>query len=86
MRWPYTLRMVIEIRSSPSRNLLALEHQRDDARENYFAHIDPGGLTPAEKRAWEYDQFALQLLLGAAQMRLDAEEKLQLLLKSEVAA
>lgn len=55
-----------------ARSLLELEQSRDDARGHYFAHSDPGGLTPATKHAFELDHFALQLILAAAQKRLDA--------------
>lgn len=78
--------MHIEIRCTPSNNISALQHQRDEARSNYFAHVDPGGLTPPQKQAWDYDHFALQLILQAAQLRLDAEAEMQALLQNECAA
>lgn len=59
---------------------------RDDARTRYFTHVDPGGLTPAEKRAWDFENFAYLLLLQAAQIKLDAEIELQRLLDLEMAA
>lgn len=78
--------MHIEIRCTPATEILALQHLRDEARTNYFAHIDPGGLTPAQKQAWAYEHFALQLILQAAQLRLDAEAEMQLLLRNACAA
>ena len=60
--------------------------RRDSARDAYFSHIDPGGLTPAQKEAWKLENMALLLLLHAAQMRLEAEYELACLLNAERAA
>lgn len=66
--------------------LLSLEAARDAARTNYFQHSDPGGLLPAQKKAWNLEHFALQLLVQAAQIRLDAEVKMHELLMAEKSA
>lgn len=63
-----------------------LETERDERRERYFSHTNPGGLTPPHQKAWEFEHFALQLLLEAAQMRLDAETEMDRLLRAERAA
>lgn len=63
-----------------------LRSMRDDARKSYFEHADPGGLTPPEKKAWDFEHFALQLILQAAQVRLEAEEEMTRLLAAERAA
>ncbi|HEY4355996.1 MAG TPA: hypothetical protein VGN16_09635 [Acidobacteriaceae bacterium] len=63
-----------------------LRSMRDEARHKYFLHADPGGLTVAEKKAWDFEHFALQLILQAAQVRLAAEEEMVALLKAEKAA
>jgi hypothetical protein len=59
---------------------------RDDTRAAYFAHTDPGGLTPAQKEAWQLENMGLLLLLHAAQKRLDAEFEILCLLNVERAA
>jgi hypothetical protein len=60
----------------------ALTAQRNAARDRFFAHDDPGGLTPAFLSAWQIEHDALAELLRAAQIRLDAEIEIQRLLES----
>lgn len=59
---------------------------RDGARQQFFAHRDPGNLTPAQKRAFQYRNMALLLFLNAAQIELEAEQDMQALLAMEKAA
>lgn len=56
---------------------------RDAAALNWFTHYDPGGLRPAEKKAWKLEDRALFLLLRAAQTRLNAELNIKNLLRYE---
>lgn len=63
--------------------LVLLIANRDQRAAEFAAHIDPGGLTPSEKYAFELDDHALQLRLQAAQIRLEAEEELLRLLQHE---
>ena len=61
----------------------ALTKARDRARENFFTHINPGNLTPAQLQAWELENTAFRDLLVAAQIRLDAEIEMHDLLDWE---
>lgn len=56
--------------------LRALEERRDRAKAIYFAHRDPGGLSPSLKDAWGMEHVALYLMLKAAQTRFIAELEL----------
>jgi hypothetical protein len=58
----------------------ALTSERDLARQKFFAHHNPGNLTPAQFKAWELEHHALKELLEAAQIRLDAEVEMHDLL------
>lgn len=78
--------MLISIDNMPSTSLIELKVQHADARANYFAHTDLGGLTPAQQKAWNFEHFALQLLLQSAHVRLAAEEEMQALMQAEAAA
>lgn len=60
--------------------ILRLTDARDRAASDYFSHLDPGGLRPADKQAWCLEDQALLLLLRAAQIRLNGEITLQRLL------
>lgn len=60
-----------------------LTNDRDRARQSFFAHSNPGNLTPAGSRAWQIEHNALRDLLRAAQIRLDAETEMQQLLAWE---
>jgi hypothetical protein len=63
--------------------LFRLRQRRDEARDHFFLHRNPGNLTPAENTAFAMEAEAYELLLRAAQIRLDAEEELQRLLAAE---
>lgn len=60
-----------------------LNAQRRGTQAQYFAHRDPGNLTPTEKQAFQYRDMAYLLLFKAAQIELDAETELQALLAEE---
>ena len=62
-------------------SLLALESERDQARNYYFAHIQPDSMNNAQLKAWKYEHFALQLIMAAAQVRLDGESETRALIK-----
>lgn len=70
----------------PSLHITALITARNDARLTFFAHRDPGDLTPAEKRAFKYRNMAFLLLLKAAQMELEAETEMEALISLEQTA
>lgn len=80
--------MLVAINShyTPTSDIETLTRLRDEARANYFNHSDPGGLTDAEELAWRWDHFALQLIMTAAQKRLDAEIALRAMIKIGEAA
>lgn len=77
---------VVKIITEQTKDILLLSARRDEAREHYFAHRDPGGLTPAAKEAFNLEHFAYQLFLAAAQTRLDAAVELHGLLMLTEAA
>lgn len=58
---------------------------RDGARERFFAHRDPGNLTPPQKTAFKYRNMAMLLWLKAAQIELEAELELCAMLEQETA-
>ena len=58
---------------------------RDAAKAQFFAHCDPGNLTPSQKTAYQFRDMALLLLLKAAQIELDAELELRDLIRAEAA-
>lgn len=62
-----------------------LQTQLRTAQGHFFGNRDPGNLTPAAKQAFQYRDMAYLLLLKAAQMELEAEVELQVLLKTEAA-
>jgi len=70
----------------PGPDIIELTKARNFARDAYFAHHDPGNLTPAQKHAYQYRNMALLLLLHAAQAELDAEVDMRALLSMEQAA
>lgn len=80
MRAPYIGRMADDITKLSLLKIKALE-----AQDAFFAHRDPGNLTPAQKQAFQYRDMAHLLLFKAAQMELDAETELQALLNMEPA-
>lgn len=59
--------------------------KRDNARADYLSHCDPGNLTAAGKRAFQYRNMALLLMLKAAQLELDAELEFHALMANEAA-
>lgn len=65
------------------RSLHTMKKARDTAFEDFNRHVNPGGLTTAEQRAFELTETALRLLIVAAQLRLDAEKSMRGLLKAE---
>lgn len=64
-------------------NLTWLKIKATNAQQEFFAHRDPGNLTPAQKQAFQYRDMAHLLLFKAAQMELDAEVELRALLNAE---
>lgn len=66
-------------------NLSDLIDARDTAREQFFAHRDPGNLTPSQKTAFQFRNMALLLLLKAAQIELEAELEMHALMALEAA-
>lgn len=78
--------MLIAIPDPHTDRIPILKLMLAEKRECYFAHNDPGGLSDAQKKAWDFEHFALQLLLQAAQTRLAGEEELAQLLNTEDAA
>lgn len=58
---------------------------RDKARAAFLAHVDPGNLTPAQRRANQFRNTALLLMLKAAQLELDAELEFHALIANEAA-
>lgn len=79
MRAPYIIGMADDT-PQPIDLLIA---NRDHARAAFFAHGDPGNLTPAQRLAFQYRNMALLLLLKAAQIELDAELHLHALIAAE---
>lgn len=75
--------MLISLPDCSTKNLAALFAKREAAAQVYFAHAIPGNLTPAEKKAFHLENFALQLMLEAAQTRFAAELEMQELLEVE---
>lgn len=69
-----------------NQHLTDLIEARDSARAQFFAHRDPGNLTPSQKSAFKYRNMALLLLLKAAQLELDAELQLHALMIEDNAA
>lgn len=55
--------------------------ERDNARDRFFAHHNPGNLTTAQLLAFNCRNMARLLELHAAQAELDAETRLSKLLK-----
>lgn len=85
VRVPYTRDMLIDVpdvKLTP-RTLAVLKKQRDTAFDNFNRHVNPGGLRPSDLRAFELQETALRLLLIATQVRLDSEQLMRGLLKSE---
>lgn len=66
-------------------NLDTLFQARDAARATFLAHNDPGNLTPAQRRAHQFRNTALLLMLKAAQMELAAELEFHALIANEAA-
>lgn len=66
-------------------NLSDLIDARDGARATFFAHRNPGNLTPPQKLAFKARNMALLLLLEAAQIELDAELQMHALMALEAA-
>jgi hypothetical protein len=77
---------ILAMTDGATRFISFLTKHRDKARARYFAHVDPGGLTASEQNAFAYEHLALELLLKAAQCRLDTEIELQRGLEAERAA
>lgn len=69
----------------PDPNLSDLMDACDAARQQFFAHRDPGGLTPAQKRSFQYTNMALLLLFKAAQIEVEAELQFHALKAQEIA-
>lgn len=63
-----------------------LLEERRAAWARYVAHENPGGLTPADERAWHNEHIAFMLLLEAAHIRWEAESSLQTLIENELKA
>lgn len=74
--------MLISIPDESTKQLAALKNRRNAAARNYFRHADPGGLTPAEKQAWQIENLALAMLVQAAELRLRDEREMQRLLRN----
>jgi len=71
---------MVDARQQQHEKWLRLVSELDAARKRYFAHIHPGNLTDIELHSWEHEEEGLFMLMQAAQMRVDAEEKVQKLL------
>lgn len=69
----------------PDPNLSDLLDACDAARRQFFAHRDPGGLTPAQQRSFQYTNMALLLLFKAAQIEVEAELQFHALKAQEIA-
>lgn len=65
--------------------LFHLTAARDTARHNFFMHRNAGNLTPSQRIAWHYRDMALLLFFKAAQLELEAETEIQVLLATEAA-
>lgn len=66
-------------------NISILMDRRDTARDRFFAHRDPGNLTPPQRLAFKYTNMAFLLLFKAAQTELEAEIEMLALLEAETA-
>lgn len=74
--------MLVSIPDEAPKQLATLRKHRNEAARNYFRHLDPGGMTPAEKVAWQIENMALALLVQAAELRLEREREMQKLLRN----